>query len=102
MKAENPARRAQALIAFFRGRIETEWDPDQGRGHLVFRRGAGGVPEAMCDLLCGEGVVLLTVEAPAEDLQHLEEWVEEGLAPADGGRDTAPVEWTRQATPREG
>ncbi|WP_291314826.1 DUF2218 domain-containing protein [Corynebacterium sp. UBA2622] len=103
VRTENPARRAKVLSAYFREPIETEWDPDQKRGHIVFRRAEDGAPESMCDLLCGEGVLMLALEAPARDIGHLEQWVEDALASAAGDEaGSAGVGWTRRTALAEG
>ena len=97
VRAPEPARRARALTAYFSRPVEAEWDPDHRRGHVVFRRGAGGEAEGTCDLLCGEGVLMLSLEAPAQEIEALEELVESGLS-ASAPQETeepAQLEWVR-------
>lgn len=89
VRVESPARSARSLVTHFSASTEAEWDPDHLRGHIVFARGEGGAPQGTCDLLCGEGVLMLSIEGPAGELEDLEDWVEAELG--------ASPRWARTA-----
>lgn len=71
-----------------------EFDPDIGRGQFVFPTNEAGVPLGTCDMLCGDGVLVLAMEAPEEHIGQAEEIVGSHLVRF-GGEDELVVEWVR-------
>lgn len=88
---DRPGRYAKQLAGHFSAKIETRWDPEEGRGHLSFTREnlRGEV-----DMIAGDGVLLLQLETAEENLDRLEEVVGKHLVRF-GSRDDLVVEWKR-------
>ncbi|QPK83946.1 DUF2218 domain-containing protein [Corynebacterium qintianiae] len=91
---ERPARYAKQLASHFSRKIETAFDPDAGRGQLIFPKGEDGVPMGTCDMLCGDNVLVLAMEAPVHDIERVEAIVGTHLARF-GANDGLVVTWVR-------
>lgn len=87
-----PARCAKLLATGLRSELETEFDPDTGRGQLVFPGDGSGVPTGVCDMLCGDNVLVLALEARADRIDDAERTVGEHLA---GAGEELIVSWVR-------
>ncbi|SDL63963.1 hypothetical protein SAMN04488535_0261 [Corynebacterium mycetoides] len=94
---ERPARYAKQLASHLGRKIDTNFDAETGRGQLVFPKDDNGVPLGTCDMLCGDEVLVLAMEAPAEHIDRAEEIVGSHLLRFGQG-DGLEVGWVRAAT----
>ena len=85
---DRPHRYAKQLASHLGRRSTTSWDEDSGEGSLLFQNGGKG------SLTATEGALLLTLEAAAAPLDHLEGVVGSHLVRF-GTKDELVVEWTR-------
>ncbi|BAU95471.1 hypothetical protein N24_1209 [Corynebacterium suranareeae] len=77
---DRPSRYAKQLTSHLGEKLNTNWDPEAERGSVVLAgKGADHEDErfafegsATCDLVAGEGVLLLHIESPAELVERLE------------------------------
>lgn len=69
IRCASPGRYAKSLAARFSApTVVTEWDGEQGRGHLRF----GGPPQGEVGMISGDGVLLLQLECPTADIEQFE------------------------------
>lgn len=85
-----PARYAKQLASHMSRRLDTRWDGDEGRGHISFTGDAAGELE----MIAGDGVLLLQLEGPQDQIAQLEEVVGRHLVRF-GGRNELVVQWKR-------
>lgn len=95
-----PARYAKQLASHLGRKIETAFDPETGRGQLIFPP-RDGVPVATCDMLCGDNVLVLAMEAPSEHIEQAEEVVGSHLERF-GESDGLIVTWVRAGEGKRG
>ncbi|MBC3842439.1 DUF2218 domain-containing protein [Streptacidiphilus sp. 4-A2] len=84
---DRPHRYAKQLAAHLGRKAESSWDEEAGRGALTF--GAG-----TATLVAEPGLLLLTVEGEAENLDRLEDVVGRHLVRF-GTKDELVAEWHR-------
>ncbi|ALC05491.1 hypothetical protein CDES_05270 [Corynebacterium deserti GIMN1.010] len=88
VSTERPARYAKQLTSHLGEKLSTTWDPESDRGSIVLMgKGADHEDErfafdgsATCDLVAGDGVLLLHIEAPAELVERFESVIGRHLA----------------------
>lgn len=85
-----PGRYAKQLASHMSQKLDTRWDADEGRGHISFTGDVTGELE----MIAGDGVLLLQLEAAKEQIERLEEVVGRHLVRF-GGRDELVVHWKR-------
>ncbi|WKD57907.1 hypothetical protein CAPI_06835 [Corynebacterium capitovis DSM 44611] len=91
VRTERAGRYGKQMASHFGRKIEAEWDPDAMRGQLVFP--SDGAPTT-CDMLCGEDVLMLTLQATPENVERMEGVVGRHLERF-GERDGLVVTWVR-------
>ncbi|ANE03676.1 DUF2218 domain-containing protein [Corynebacterium crudilactis] len=81
VKSDRPSRYAKQLTNHLGEKLSTTWDPEEKRGSVVLL-GKGVDHEdqrfafdgsATCDLIAGDGVLLLHIESPAELIERFEQ-----------------------------
>lgn len=90
VSCDRPGRYGKQLASHFSQKLETRWDPEAGRGHLSF----GGETPGEVEMIAGDGVLLLQLEAPRAHLEHLENVIGRHLVKF-GHRDELKVAWKR-------
>ncbi|QGU04240.1 DUF2218 domain-containing protein [Corynebacterium comes] len=75
VRCDRPGRYARLLVNRFAQTAHTDWDSEQGRAHLAFTRER----EGEVDLIAGDGVLLMQLECPAEELDQFEAMIGGGL-----------------------
>ncbi len=74
VSTDRPGRYGKQLTSHLSEKLTTSWDSDAGRGSIILKgRGVDYGDErfafdgfASCDLVAGDGVLLLHIEAPGE------------------------------------
>ena len=89
-----PARYAKQLARSRSTWAEADFDDVSGRGQLVFAAAEAGAPAAVCDILCGDGVLVLAMEAPAGRIDAAENAVSAALR-AQGDEEPPQITWVR-------
>lgn len=77
IRCASPGRYAKSLAARFSATsgistittVATEWDGEQGRGHLRF----SGTPQGEVGMISGDGVLLLQLECSPAEIEQFEE-----------------------------
>lgn len=85
-----PERFGKQLASHFSRKIEARWE--DGRGQITFPEESGW---GQVEMIAGDGVLLLQLEAKEERLDRLEEIIGSHLVRF-GARDELIVEWKRQ------
>ena len=75
VRCDRPGRYARLLAGRFTHAAHTEWDSGSGRGHMLFTWGH----EGEVTMIAGDGVLLLQLECPAEELDQFEAMIGGGL-----------------------
>ncbi|AWB82179.1 DUF2218 domain-containing protein [Corynebacterium yudongzhengii] len=88
---ERPARYAKQLASHFAKKIETRFDPEEGRGHLSFSREQ---VRGEVEMIVGDGVLLLQIDTDDDYLEKVESVVGRHLVRF-GTRDRLEVRWAR-------
>lgn len=68
VRCDRPGRYARSLANRFAQTAHTEWDREQGTGHMLFTWGL----EGEVDMIAGDGVLLLHLVGPAEEIEQFE------------------------------
>lgn len=90
VRCDRPERYARSLASAFANTAHTEWDAEEGRGHLLFTWGH----DAEVDMIAGDGVLLLHLECAAAELDQMEGMIGRGVIDvADGAG--VEVAWKR-------
>lgn len=89
-----PARYANQLARSRAAWVEADFDAESGRGQLVFPADKTGAPAAVCDMLCGDGVLVLAMEAPAGRIDAAEAAVTDALQ-TQGDKSSLQICWVR-------
>lgn len=74
VSTDRPGRYGKQLTSHLSEKLTTSWDADSGRGSIILKgQGTDATDErfafdgcASCDLVAGDGVLLLHIEAPGE------------------------------------
>lgn len=80
---ERPARYGKQLTSHLGEKLATTWDAESSRGSIVLKGQGDGAEDprfafdgsASCDLVAGDGVLLIHIEAPSELVERLEQIV---------------------------
>lgn len=75
VSCDRPGRYARLLTKRFAHTANTEWDSEAGRGHMLFTWGH----EGEVGMIAGDGVLLLQLECPAEEIDQFEAMIGGGL-----------------------
>ena len=90
---DRPGRYGTQLASHFSRKLATEWDSKAGRGHISFQGEVEGRTGEI-EMIAGEGVLLLQLEAPAEYVDTLEDIIGRHLVRF-GAKDELVCSWTR-------
>ncbi len=90
VRCDRPGRYARSLASTFANTAHTEWDAEEGRGHLLFTWGH----DAEVDMIAGDGILLLHLECAAAELDQLEGMIGRGIVDLAGDTDVE-VAWKR-------
>ena len=69
---DRPGRYGKQLASHFSRKLTTEWDSEEGRGHISFKGEVEGRTGEI-EMIAGDGVLLLQLEAPEEYIGTLED-----------------------------
>ncbi|RNE48484.1 DUF2218 domain-containing protein [Corynebacterium alimapuense] len=90
IRCAEPGRYAKFLTERFARSARTEWNKQQGRGSLMFAWGK----EVEVDMIAGDGVLLLHLECPVQQVEQLEAII--GIAVVEiGDKEELHVQWRR-------
>lgn len=68
VRCDRPGRYARSLANRFAQTAHTEWDSEQGTGHMLFTWGL----EGEVDMIAGDGVLLLHLVCPVAEIEQFE------------------------------
>lgn len=91
VSAERPGRYGKQLVSHLGEKLNASWDAEAGRGSVILRAEEGS---ATCDLVAGDGVLLVHIEAPEELIDRMEHVVGKHLH-AFGRRDGLRIAFRR-------
>lgn len=91
VSTERPGRYGKQLVKHLEEKMTAVWDADAGRGSIILRADEG---TASCDLVSGDGVLLVHIEAPEELIGRMEHVVGRHLH-AFGRRDGLRIAFRR-------
>ncbi|WP_018295889.1 DUF2218 domain-containing protein [Corynebacterium lubricantis] len=95
VKTDRPGRYGKQLASHFGKKISANWDADSDRGHLTFPSPDGpDLPSTTCDMIAGDGVLMLSIDGASDAVERLERVVAVHLIRF-GAKDELEVEWTR-------
>lgn len=102
VSTDRPGRYGKQLTSHLGTKLTTTWDAEAGRGSIILKgHGPDAADErfafdgcASCDLVAGDGVLLLHIEAPGELADRLESVIGSHLARF-GSKDALRVAFRR-------
>ncbi|MHA2788626.1 DUF2218 domain-containing protein [Corynebacterium sp. S7] len=95
VKTDRPGRYGKQLASHFGKKISANWDADTNRGHLTFPSPEGqDLPATTCDMIAGDGVLMLSIDGEAGAVERLERVVAVHLIRF-GTKDELEVNWAR-------
>lgn len=102
VSTDRPGRYGKQLTSHLGEKLTTTWDADAGRGSIILKgHGVDAADErfafdgcASCDLVAGDGVLLLHIEAPGDLADRLESMVGSHLVRF-GAKDSLRVAFRR-------
>lgn len=90
---DRPGRYGKQLASHFSRKLTTEWDSEEDRGHISFKGEVEGRTGEI-EMIAGDGVLLLQLEAPEEYIGTLEDIIGRHLVRF-GAKDELVCAWTR-------